>query len=225
MKINKLLYGICFILAFFILVEQICSYSAIKSAKTCNSEASNEKKVALTFDDGPHPIYTERLLTELEKRNVKATFFVIGENAELNPELIKKMNEAGHLIGNHTYSHIQLTEQNKVSFEEELIKTNKILKGITGKEVEYIRPPYGTWDKTLENKLNMFPILWTVDPMDWCKDNPVEVAQFVIENVKAGDIILLHDCYETSVEASLMIVDELKKQGYTFVTVDEILFD
>lgn len=225
MRLYRFLYWICFLLVFLALVKQIHFYISEKSVKTFNTEVINEKKLALTFDDGPHPIYTKRLLTELEKRNVKATFFVVGENAELNCELITKMNEDGHLIGNHTYSHIQLTDDNKAEFEQELIKTSDVIKNITGKETEYVRPPYGTWDRSFEKKLNMIPVLWTVDPLDWCSQDSVCIARSVINKVKDGDIILLHDCYDTSIEAAIMIVDELKRQGYTFVTVDEILFD
>ena len=102
------------------------------------------KRAALTFDDGPHPVYTAHLLDELKKRGVKATFFVTGEHAELHPDLIKRMHDEGHLIGNHTYSHIQLTSSNKNQFKEELIQTNEILHDITGAEVQYVRPPYGS---------------------------------------------------------------------------------
>lgn len=135
------------------------------------------------------------------------------------------MYEEGHLIGNHTYSHIQLTSTNRDKFKEELVKTNEVIQDITGEEVQYVRPPYGSWDKKLETELNMFPILWNVDPLDWCTENAVRVAQTVITDAKENDIILMHDYYDSSVEAALLIVDELTKQGYEFVTVDGVLFD
>ena len=100
--------------------------------------AEDVKKIAITFDDGPHPCYTEQLLDGLKERGVVATFFVTGEHAELHPEVIARMQEEGHLIGNHTYSHIQLTKSNRETFKEELIKTNEILKEITGEEVQYL---------------------------------------------------------------------------------------
>ena len=184
-----------------------------------------EKKIALTFDDGPHPYYTEQLLDGLAKRNVHATFFVTGEHAQLHPDIIKRMSEEGHLIGNHTYSHIQLTKSNSEEFKEELIKTNEIIKEITGNEVLYVRPPYGSWDKKFESELNMFPVLWSVDPLDWCSSNVSCITEKIVENVEENDIILMHDYYDTSVTAALKAVDELQKEGYTFVTVDEILFD
>lgn len=176
-------------------------------------------------DDGPHPYYTEQLLDGLAQRNVHATFFVTGEHAQLHPDIIKRMSEEGHLIGNHTYSHIQLTKSNSEEFKEELIKTNEIIKEITGNEVLYVRPPYGSWDKKFESELNMFPVLWSVDPLDWCSSNVSCITEKIVENVEENDIILMHDYYDTSVTAALKAVDELQKEGYTFVTVDEILFD
>lgn len=183
------------------------------------------KKIALTFDDGPHPSYTEQLLDGLKKRGVHVTFFVTGEHAKLHPDIIKRMQEEGHLIGNHTYSHIQLKDSNREEYKQELIKTNEVIEEITGEEVMFVRPPYGTWDKSFEKELNMFPVLWSVDPLDWCSSNADCIAKKVEENAGENDIILLHDYYETSVTAALEIVDELLEEGYTFVTVDEILLD
>ena len=183
------------------------------------------KKIALTFDDGPHPAYTGQLLDGLKERGVHATFFVTGEHAALHPDLIKRMQEEGHLIGNHTYSHIQLTCNNGETFKQELIKTNQVINEITGEDVLYVRPPYGSWDKKFEKELNMFPVLWNVDPLDWCTNDADKVAERICKDVGEGDIILMHDYYDTSVTAALKVVDRLQKEGYSFVTVDEILFD
>ncbi|MCH5256870.1 MAG: polysaccharide deacetylase family protein [Lachnospiraceae bacterium] len=183
------------------------------------------KKIALTFDDGPHPYYTEQLLDGLKERDVKATFFVTGEHAELHPDIIGRMSEEGHLIGNHTYSHIQLSSRNRDEFKNQIIKTNEIINEITGKEVLYIRPPYGTWDKKFETELNMFPVLWTLDPLDWSSSNASRITDKVVSKADENDIILMHDYYESTVTAALNIVDKLQKEGYEFVTVDEILFD
>lgn len=183
------------------------------------------RKVALTFDDGPHPYYTEQLLDGLAERGVKATFFVTGEHAELHPEVILRMKKEGHLVGNHTYSHLQLNDGNREKFRQELIRTSEILERITGDTVQYVRPPYGSWDKALEQELNMFPVLWDVDPLDWCTDNAACVVKNVTAKVQENDIILLHDYYDSSITAALAIVDELLSEGYVFVTVEEILFD
>lgn len=183
------------------------------------------KQVALTFDDGPHPVYTEELLDGLKERNVRATFFVLGEHAQLYPELIERMQEEGHLIGNHTYSHLQLKKGNWEEYREELVKTNQVICQITGEEVCYVRPPYGSWDKSFEEELNMFPVMWTVDSRDWCSKDAAGVAKKVVKETGEGDIILMHDYYASTVKAALAAVDELLEKGYTFVTVEEILFD
>ena len=188
-------------------------------------ETEDVKKIAITFDDGPHPCYTEQLLDGLKERGVTATFFVTGEHAELHPEIVERMVQEGHLVGNHTYSHIQLTKNNREVFKDELIKTNEILKEITGEEVQYVRPPYGSWNKSFEKELNMFPVLWTVDPLDWCSKNVDCITEKVVSKTGENDIILMHDYYDTSVTAALKAIDELLEEGYTFVTVEEILFD
>lgn len=184
-----------------------------------------EKKIALTFDDGPHPYYTEQLLDGLKERGVVVTFFVTGEHAQLHPDIIERMSEEGHLIGNHTYSHMQLTSRNREEFKEELIKTNEIIMGITGQEVIFVRPPYGSWDKSFEAELNMFPVLWTVDPLDWSSTNAARITDKIVSRTEENDIILMHDYYKTSVTAALDAIDKLQEEGYTFVTVEELLFD
>lgn len=194
-------------------------------SKVVQRENAEQKKIALTFDDGPHPYYTEQLLDGLKERGVVVTFFVTGEHAALHPDVILRMQNEGHLIGNHTYSHMQLTTGNKEAFKEELIKTNETIKEITGKDVEYVRPPYGTWDKSFEGELNMFPVLWSVDPMDWCLDNVACITSRVVSKAEEGDIILMHDYYASSVTAALQIVDELLAEDYVFVTVEDIMFD
>lgn len=194
--------------------------------ETIGSDAVwDAKKVAITFDDGPHPTSTTKLLQGLKERGVRATFFVTGERAEQNPEIIRQMQEDGHLIGNHTYSHLQLTRGNREQFKEELVKTNEILQRITGESVTYVRPPYGSWDKSFEKELSMLPVLWTVDPKDWCCENVALVKRRILSKVQDGDIILLHDSFETSVEAALACIDAMQEEGYYFVTVEEILMD
>lgn len=188
-------------------------------------EKEDAKKIAITFDDGPHPSYTEQLLDGLKERGVVATFFVTGEHAKLHPDVIRRMQDEGHLIGNHTYSHIQLTKSNREKFKTELIRTNEVIKEITGEDMVYVRPPYGSWDKSFEKELNMFPVLWTIDPLDWCSGNVSRIVEKIVSKAEEDGIILMHDYYETSVTAALRAIDELIAEGYTFVTVEEILFD
>lgn len=188
-------------------------------------ETADVKKIAITFDDGPHPYYTEQLLKGLNERNAKATFFITGKNVEAYPEIVKKIYDNGHLIGNHTYNHTQLTSKNRESFKQEIIKTNEVIREVTGEDTIYIRPPYGSWNKEFEKELNMFPVLWTIDPLDWCSSDVSCIVKNVCAKVEENDIILMHDQYKTTVTAALKIVDKLMEEGYEFVTVDELLFD
>lgn len=182
-------------------------------------------KLAITFDDGPSETMTPLLLDGLKERNVKATFFIMGKYAEENPEILKRMKQEGHLIGNHTYHHVQLNKVSEQEFVEEIESTNRLITEITGERPQFLRPPFGAWDKKLEKQVDMIPVLWDVDPLDWCKDDVDCIVRNVISHVEENDIILLHDRYSTSVTAAMQIIDELTKQGYEFVTVEELLMD
>lgn len=188
-------------------------------------ERMENRKIALTFDDGPDPVYTPQLLDGLKERGAKASFFLMGKQAEAYPELVRRIQEEGHLIGNHTYSHIQLTKKNREAFRAELKKTNELLTGITGEEVLFVRPPYGCWDKSLETELTMLPVLWNIDPMDWCSTNVPGIVKKVTDKAKENAVILMHDEYASSVAAALEIVDILQKEGYEFVTVEELILN
>ncbi len=182
------------------------------------------KKVALTFDDGPDSINTTKLLDGLKERNVKATFFLIGAKAYANPEIVKRMYDEGHLIGNHTNTHCRLT---KVSYESaicDISLASENIFSIIGDYPDYIRPPFGEYTSKLKESSEMFEILWSLDPRDWSVLNENTVANYVIKKVKDGDIIILHDIFDTSVKAAFIIIDELTKQGYTFVRIDELLY-
>lgn len=184
-------------------------------------------KIALTFDDGPNAIHTPVLLDGLKERNVKATFFLIGKNIEAgnNAEIVKREKEEGHLVGNHTYSHIEITRVSDETAFQELKKTNDLIAEITGEPVQYMRPPFGLWQKKLEQRIHVLPVLWTVDPLDWATENVDEIVNKVVTEVEENDIILLHDCYKSSVKAALRIIDLLEAKGYQFVTVDELLLE
>lgn len=189
------------------------------------SGVKEKPSIAITFDDGPSGRYTGRLLDGLKERNVKASFFLIGENAEENPELVERIYKEGHLIGNHTYSHVQMTHLSEEAAVGEIEKTDQVISAITGEHVAYMRPPFGAWQRELEVRMEVLPVLWSVDPLDWTTENVDEIVSKVVTEVEEGDIILLHDCYASSVEAALRIVDILQKEGYEFVTVDRLLID
>lgn len=184
-----------------------------------------EKVVALTFDDGPGYKTTMTLLDGLKERNVHATFFLLGEKIEQRKEVVERMEEDGHLIGNHTYDHVQLDTVNIECAKEEIAKTNEIIKEITGVYPLYIRPPFGSWNRKLEEEIELTPVLWTLDTTDWNTKDVERIVNYVMEEVESGDIILMHDIYDTSVAAALEIVDRLQKKGYVFVTVDELMIE
>lgn len=217
----------CVVLLIFLAVICLIGYKNQDIAETMGEMSGNKegKKIALTFDDGPHPFYTRQLLKGLKERNVKVTFFITGKNVEEYPDIVREIHEEAHLIGNHTYNHTQLTSQNAEKFKEEIIKTNEVIKEVTGEDTIYIRPPYGSWNKEFEKELNMFPVLWTIDPLDWCSNDAACIVKNVCSKVDENDIILMHDQYKTTVTAALKIIDRLTEEGYEFVTVDELLFD
>ena len=180
--------------------------------------------VALTFDDGPS-IYSEALLDGLKERKVQATFFLLGINMEGKEAVVKRMEEDGHLLGNHSYHHVQLNKVSRQEAKEEILTTNNRIYEACGEYPMYIRPPFGEWDETLDVGVEMIPVFWTVDSLDWKLQDAQAVERYVLENVEDGDIILMHDGYEASVEAALAIVDRLQEEGYRFVTADQLLLD
>lgn len=189
------------------------------------SAEPDEKLLALTFDDGPHPIYTKKLLDGLRERHVKASFFLVGENIPGNEALVKQMVEDGHLVGTHCYSHVDLTKKTTKEASDDIKRTNEMIRAIAGRIPEHIRPPYGIWSEELEEKVGMTPVFWDIDTLDWKSQNSRKVEKQIYKNVGKHQVILLHDVFGTSVDAALTAIDTLTRQGYTFVTVDELLID
>lgn len=196
---------------------------------SAGNEDVEPKMVALTFDDGPNRKYTEKLLDGLKERNVKASFFLVGECIEGNEEVLKRMESEGHLIGVHCMQHTQLTKEPLKEALEQLGKTKDMIVEITGTSPEYIRPPYGSWNAELDEhaaeKLSMTPVFWSVDSLDWKLKNTAKIVNKVLHDTEDGDIILMHDEFSSSVEAAFQIIDNLLAKGYTFVTVDELTID
>ena len=198
---------------------------ASRQPSAVQSSAVRPLQVALTFDDGPHQTCTPALLNGLKQREVKATFFLMGENIAGKEPLVQRMQAEGHLIGNHGYRHIQMTKEEAEQACADIEQTEKLIQSITGKRPEYLRPPYGDWNEQLECRVNLTTVLWNVDSLDWKFQNTDRIVRRVEKDVKDGDIILMHDIFSTSVEAALRIVDDLQKRGYEFVTVEELLVD
>lgn len=186
---------------------------------------SEAKRIALTFDDGPHPRYTEELLDGLAERNVKATFFLLGENIEGREEIVRRMSEEGHLIGNHTFYHVDITKLSQEEACTEIRAASEKITALTGQPVEYVRPPFGNWNKELECDMMMIPVFWTLDTRDWTTSNADAIVQKVVTTAEENDIILMHDSYDSTVQAALRIVDLLTAEGYEFVTADELILE
>ena len=179
--------------------------------------------VALTFDDGPRNSTTGRLLEGLALREVPATFFLVGERIAGSEDLIREMEAAGHQIGIHTYDHVRVTELSHRDFDLQVSKTRALLTDILGEGDYWLRPPYGIVDWSVEQWADGPLILWSVDPEDWKYQDADRIVDCVTRQVEDGDIILMHDIYDTSVDAALRIVDELMDRGYCFVTVEQLM--
>lgn len=190
-----------------------------------NAASVVEKKVAITFDDGPNPHYTADLLEGLKERGVSATFFLLGTEVEKYPKLVEQMHEEGHLLATHSYQHVNLCNLTDEAAIEQVTKTNGLIEEITGECPQFIRPPFGCWKEDLDYQTKMIEVLWDIDPRDWNTSNTDVIVQRVIEAVEDGDIILLHDASQSSIDAALQIVDQLQKEGYLFVTVEELILD
>ena len=181
-----------------------------------------EKAIALTFDDGPSD-YTEALLDGLELYGAKATFFVVGKTAEKRPEIVKRAHEDGHLIGNHTYSHMDFYKASLADIEEDIKKGESVIKEITGKKPLFLRVPYGNVSFIQLKQLDKFFIHWSTSSYDWFKEDEEYIYNRIMKEAKDGAIILMHDTKEATVKAILRAIPELQEQGYEFVRVDELL--
>ena len=181
--------------------------------------------VALTFDDGPNARYTEALLDGLKEREVRASFFLVGQCIEGNEDTVRRMAEEGHLIGVHCMEHRDLTREPEEEAVRQLMDTAAMIGAVTGRTPEYIRPPFGKWSSGLQEAVPMETVLWSVDSLDWKLQDTDRIVRRVLKDTEDGDIILMHDEFQTSVEAAMEIIDNLLAKGYTFVTVDELTLD
>ncbi len=186
---------------------------------------AQKRFIALTFDDGPDDVYTAQLLDGLKERGIHATFFLMGQKIKGNEALVERMQEEGHLIGNHSYSHVPLTKSGTETVCLAVEQTSDMIEEITGIRPQYIRPPYGDWNDELECRVDMTTVLWSLDSLDWKLRSKNAVVKRVLKEAEDGDIILMHDIFPSSVSAALEIVDALTREGYIFVTINELLID
>lgn len=182
------------------------------------------KKVALTYDDGPDPVYSPQLLEVLRGEDVKAAFFLLGEKIQGQEGIVRQMYADGHTIGNHTYSHVDLKTLSTQDAMAQLADTNEAIRGCIGEYPEFFRPPFGSIRKEMDRRIPMVQVSWNIDPKDWeCQDTGLIIDR-VMKNVKENGIILLHDGYGPTVEATKQIIPLLREMGYTIVPVEELLY-
>lgn len=185
------------------------------------------KWIAITFDDGPHPQNTPRLLDMLRDRNIKATFFVIGRNVDLYPQVVRRTVAEGHEIGNHTYTHRLLSKLSDSEVRTELIRCRDAVARASGSPIRVMRPPYGGLHPRQREWVHAefgYPtILWSVDPLDWRRPGPSVVTSRILKSTSAGGIVLAHDLHAQTVDAMPATLDELLRRGFQFVTVSQLL--
>lgn len=186
--------------------------------------AAEEKLAALTFDDGPGTESTLRLLEGLRERGVQATFFLIGRQVEERGDVVLRMAEQGHQIGIHTFDHVCVYGLSQDSFFEQTELAKRSVFRLLGEQELWFRPPYGLMDDNTVRWADEPLILWSVDPEDWRDADARRICRHIVDNTRDGDIILLHDIYDSSVDAALAAVDELQKRGFRFVTVRQLLY-
>ncbi len=194
-----------------------------KQVKTLARRSPYGKKlVALTFDDGPGAEITDQLLAILREKEVVATFFMLGKMAQRYPEVVKRVKAEGHEIGSHTMNHANLNRLRADSVAIEVEQAKDVFQSVLGETPRLTRPPYGIVNSAVREKAGAPLILWRVDPEDWRYQDAEVVKGRTVSYAFDGAIILLHDVYATSVTAAGLIIDELRAQGYEFVTVSEL---
>ncbi|MEO0867201.1 MAG: polysaccharide deacetylase family protein [Cyanobacteria bacterium J06642_11] len=194
---------------------------------------TQEKVLALTYDDGPNPPYTDSLLDVLSEFDAKATFFAVGESIENNVETTRRMIAEGHELGNHSYSHKQLVNVGLDTIRSEIQKTDDLLTKLGAKSETLFRAPYGLkrirlpWELARRNKVS---VLWDVDPKDFENPGPEAIADAIVDNVQPGSIVLMHDGMQDgdrdrsqTVTATRLALQQLKKEGYQFKTVSQLM--
>ena len=183
---------------------------------------AGKKLVCFTFDDGPGGSYTIKLLDGLKERNVRVSFFLVGNRVEKNASIVKRMYDEGHTVGSHSWSHQNLKKLDEISAKNEIYMANDAIKNVIGANPRYIRPPYGSYTAATLTYADMVFINWSVDPLDWKYKNAETVYNNIVSKARDGDIILVHDIHPTSVDGALRAMDYLATQGFAFVSLDEM---
>jgi peptidoglycan/xylan/chitin deacetylase (PgdA/CDA1 family) len=186
-----------------------------------------DKYIAITFDDGPHPKNTPRLLDMLRSRNIKATFYMVGSNVDLYPQVVRRVVAEGHEIGNHSYTHRLLSKLSDTAVRDDLARCRDAIARAAGVQPRTLRPPYGGMLPRQREWVNAefgYPIiLWSVDPLDWKRPGAGAVCSRIVTRTTAGSIILAHDLHAQTVDAMPATLDGLLQRGFKFVTVSQLL--
>lgn len=184
------------------------------------------KYVALTFDDGPHKTLTPRVLDALKEYNAKATFFMGGHQAEYNPDIVKRMKDEGHELGDHTLNHVQLSKLSDEQIRNEISESSRRIEEAGEAPPTVMRPPYGDYDERVERitkEMDLPIIMWSVDTLDWKNRNPQAIINKTMPAVTPGGIVLMHDIHATTVDAVPQMLHLLENEGYEFVTVSQLI--
>lgn len=184
----------------------------------------NKKLIAFTFDDGPAPAYTNRLLDNLDRFNARVTFFVVGDRVGKYAETLKRAHNMGNEIGSHAYDHSDLTKLSDAELMKQLEKTNKEVEKVIGVAPGLLRPPYGSYNDKVKAAAGVPVITWCVDTLDWKYKDKKKVCDNILKNAKDGAIVLMHDLYPSTVDGAIMAMDKLQHEGYAFVTVSELAY-
>ena len=194
---------------------------------TFNSVHVDGPFIALTFDDGPNATLTPKLLDLLAARHLKATFFVVGQNAADHPDILRRAVREGHEIANHSWSHPNLGKMSDEAVRRELQKTDDAITSAIGKRPTLMRPPYGSitahQKRWIHDEFGYRVIIWDVDPLDWKRPGPSVVTSRILKETHAGSIVLAHDIHPPTIEAMPGTFDQLQKKGFKSVTVTELL--
>ena len=185
----------------------------------------DQPMVALTFDDGPHPKNTPRILEALRTYDGASTFFMVGTNVERYPDIVRQVAESGSEIASHTYDHPNLTKLSGDRLNYQLSRVNELVGELTDQQVSVktLRPPYGAVSEQVREAADTPLILWSMDTLDWKTRNAQKTIRHVLENVEDGDIILMHDIHAESADAAVAIIPQLTAMGYQLVTVQELM--
>lgn len=199
-----------------------------KTSEPVDEEQENKRTInpdkpmiALTFDDGPSK-YTAEILEVLKENNSKATFFVLGSEVNKYKDILNQMIEEGNEIGNHTYNHKDLTTVTDEELYKQIKGTDDLIYNASGYTPAIMRPPYGTSDDELNKKIPKPVIKWSIDTRDWESRNVEMITDTIFKNVKDGDIILMHDLYDSTAEAAKIVIPKLIEKGYQLVTISEL---